>query len=121
MKAVMLLTAVLTGIAVAQQSAPPDGALLVGATSREGVVRILKLDNGARHWDFGPTGRKTTGSSITVLAGHYELVVLCMFPTQGVAAEGVKTISVDAGHTYQINGTLSSNKKACNVVLAPVS
>jgi hypothetical protein len=112
-------------------AASPDGAVLVGTKTPYSRVLIVKVSNGARVWEFAgdgefsfstSTGRKTTGTKITIPAGHYDLSVICLVfnldSRTMESAPGVKTISVEAGHVYEIVGALSANKKQCNVSLS---
>jgi hypothetical protein len=90
----------------------PTEAVLVGSVTPSVRVVLISVFDGARNW-ASPT-------KATVPPGHYDLKVFCVFADlpPNKAIMGQKTISVEAGHVYEIVATRSENKKQCNLTLS---
>jgi len=112
--AMVNLVALIAGSTMrAEDVAPsPTNAVLVGSVTPSVRVMWISVFDGHRTY--------AAATRITVPPGHYDLQVFCVFadlpPKKAILGE--QTISVEAGHVYEIVATRSENKKKCYVHLS---
>ena len=101
-------------------SAPPvpeaGKALIVGAGASRARILFRKLDDAPIIW-------ATPGSAdgeLTVIPGHHELGVMCEFKSSGKTQwiPGSVPIDVEAGHVYEITGSLERDGRSCNLTVS---
>ena len=101
-------------------AAPPTPeagkALLLGAEKSRAHVLFRRLDDAPIIW-ASPT---SVGSKLSVLPGHHELGVMCEFKSSGGKQfiPGNLSIDVEAGHVYEIEGSLEPDGRSCNLTVS---
>jgi hypothetical protein len=109
------LIATLTSMAA--PPAPEDGkALLLGTDTSKARVLFRKLDDGPLLW-IAPM---TLGTKLSLDPGHHTLNVMCQFNSYGMSrlVPGTIAIDVEAGHVYDVTGTLASGELKCDVAVS---
>lgn len=91
-------------------------ALLLGAETSRAHVLFRRLDDAPIIW-ASPT---SLGSKLSVLPGHHELGVMCEFRSSGAkqSIPGNLPIDVEAGHVYEIAGSLERDGRSCNLTVS---
>jgi hypothetical protein len=99
---------------MAASPVPEEGkALLLGTDTSKARVLFRKLDDGPLLW----TAPMTLGTKLSLDPGHHTLSVMCEFTSRGVnrLVPGTIAIDVEAGHVYDVTGTVASGELKCNV------
>ena len=112
----LVLGAVSSLMACAVQSAPAgqqaQTATLDGSGTSGVRVLIESVDSGPRLY----VSRGTLGTKVSIVPGHHTVNVMCEFTgSKFLLLPGEVIIDVQAGHVYQLVGTLAEHPKRCNV------
>lgn len=112
----LVLGAVSSLMACAAQSAPAgqqaQTALLDGSGTSGVRVLIESVDSGPRLY----ASRGKLGTKVSIVAGHHRVSVMCEFTgSKFLLLPAELTIDVQAGHVYQLVGTLAEGPQRCNV------
>ena len=110
---IVALTALLAGATLHSDEPPfPKEAVLVAGVTPDARIVVFTVNNGSRSW--------SSITKLTVPPGRYDLRAFCATADLPLskAIQGNKTIAVEAGHVYEIVGTLSENKRRCYLALS---
>lgn len=97
--------------------APEQGkALLLGTDTAAARILFRKIDDGPVLW-VSPT---SLGSKLSVDPGHHNLSVMCEFKSSGMSrlSPGNVSIDVEAGHVYDVVGSLDASGLKCIVTVS---
>src|SRR5450432_3125680 len=100
----------------AAPAGPEEGkSLLIGSDTAKMRVFFRKLDDGAILW----TSPTSLGTHLSAAPGHHKLNVMCEFKSPGVTQmiAGDLAVDLEAGHVYDLTGTLDQGVRKCNVTI----